>query len=244
MRRLRLWLSVCGLLILAAGVSVGVLVGSHLRRPSLGSGPFLPELSAHLRDSIASQQEVWEELELDDSQRQNLKVLFSKHYQRVETLRADLVRLSHEVHAAVSGVLTPEQRRRLDEIKERYAETRVEDTVIRELAFLRERVGLFPGQEPIVWTVLYKAVVERREAIHEHHELCRENNKQPDRAVIREKMREVSDRRDDRLARVFDDEQLAKYRSLLEERRSWKTKKRQRDERPSPPEDKGSPAPD
>jgi hypothetical protein len=86
---------------------------------------------------------------------------------------------------------------------------------------MRERVGLFPGQEPIVFTVLYDAVEERWAAHREYHEECRKKRQRPDWKEIGELMQEVTERRDYRLSLVLDEEQFVRYRTWDEERKNW-----------------------
>jgi hypothetical protein len=220
MERLRTWLVVSGILLLASGTTLGLVLGRYLpggrSAAPRGSSLIPPEPSSQWPQWLLSSRDVWQELGLTAKQQETLSKAFGEHYRKDRALREELEKLWQDAQAQVLGVLTPEQRRSFEYIQERYADARIGSEVIREIAQMRRDIALAPEQEIGCYQVLYQAHCDRRDLWRALHEA--KPPAPPDHEVFRKKMREIGERQDEGLARILDAPQLEKYRQIQQER--------------------------
>ena len=218
MWRLKLWLTICGLVTLGAGGALGFLVGSRVAgsasRPATNGGLLLPEYSSYW---LLRSEEIWDELGLRDEQKSRIDEVLADYYTKDRDLREDLNELAGDAHGQLVATLTAEQLQKFTDIQRRYSEARLEAEVIREVALMRREIDLSAQQEPNVFRPIYDSFLERREYFRSLWKR-KEKRQKGDRDRVRRKFKEISARLFDRLESILSSEQLAGYRSFCERR--------------------------
>lgn len=205
---MRFWLAASFLLVFAAGAAIAALAFQVVRRPPRSSTAALSELYSELPSHLVTSEEIWSELGLEKAQRDAVERVIARHYEGVRQVRAELQALADDLGPAIAAVLTPEQRRRFEEIQERYRDRQIQRAVAHPLMNLSLELELMPEQIPWAYQILYDAEVERREA-------WRAASK-GERKELWQKFAEIEERRDARLREVLTLEQNVAYAEIRE----------------------------
>jgi len=230
---MRRWIALSLLLVFGAGLGVGLTTG-HLQKSSQEAPPTSP--IDPFEDGwiyLVSSESVYDELELTAAQREELDVALTSHFRNVTEVRQALRDVASKLEVVVAGVLTEAQRQKLSEIRDRYNQAEFQQLAARDVAHLRQVAQLTPSQEAFAYQLFFDTARERRA-------LWKAEPK-PSREIMRSRMREIRDRRDDQLRTVLEPEVFARYSEMKSQaRRFWKGHRGQR--RGSPPKD--GPPPD
>lgn len=205
---MRFWLAASFLLVFAAGAAIAALAFQVARRSPGSSTGALSELYSELPSHLVTSDEIWTELGLEKDQRDAVERVVARHYERVRQVRAELQALADDLGPAISAALTPEQRRRFEEIQERYRDRQIQRAVSHPLMNLSLELELMPEQIPWAYQILYDAEAERREAWR--------GTSKGDRRELGQKFAEIEERRDARLREVLTLEQNAAYAEIRE----------------------------
>ena len=87
---MRFWLAASFLLVLAAGIAVGLLAHKELLSDSStvsSGGAPLRSIQDSMPSYIVTSKEIYDELELDDAQRASIDTIAAAHHQRVQCYR-------------------------------------------------------------------------------------------------------------------------------------------------------------
>jgi hypothetical protein len=221
---MKLWLALSAFLVFAAGAALAFVLARSIPSPEPHAAPAWPNFSPDMPPYLVTSEEVYRELELDESQRAVIDFLLESHYKRVKDVRVALQELSEDLLKGVSAALKPAQWQKFEEIQRRYAEKDTQAAVRWELTRLRVDLGLTPEQEARTYQVLYDLERERKEWWR--------RNRKSDREKVRAKMDEMHALRDSKLTEILTSEQQQKYvemkerdRKLWGERKDWRKKK-------------------
>ncbi len=216
---MKLWLSICAILLFAAGGAVGMLASmSGLGRQNTGtpSGGVGDSVIASMVDPdpdyplyLVSVDECYDELGLAQDQRVRLDGLFGKYFQSVGEVRASMATVAGNLREGILTVLTAEQTEVFKEIQKRYSATKRRYYIDRELLKVRQALAYMgPEQEAAVYKSLYDASAAR-------HKVCSQRPRLV-QCEFRKQMQIISEKRDRRLQQALSESQFAAYRQFKE----------------------------
>jgi len=233
---MKLWLALSAFLVFAAGAALAFVLARSLPPPARQTAAAWPDFPPDKPPYLVTSEEVYRELELDESQRAVIDFLLSAHYKRVMEIRVARQELSEDLLKGVNAALKPAQRQRFEEIQRRYAEKDTQGFVRWELTRLRVDLGLTPEQEAKAYQVLYDLERERKDWWR--------LNRRSDREKVRAKMAELLALRDSKLTELLTSEQQQKYAEMKErDKKLWGERKDWRKKRPEEAmPDQGHPA--
>ncbi len=211
---MKLWITLCTLLVFAAGSAVGYLAGDRIRSGHAVSLPSPPaetdELGAIVDPDpdyplyLVTSESVYDELALSPDQRERLENLLAIHFDRLRDVRAELTSLSAELRCGVLDVLSEEQAQRFQAVRSRFSESRVQSWVDREIAKLRRELHLVPEQVAGAYGVLFEWGLERKD-------LFGRKRAGTARTGVLEELEGLRRRRDERLQAILSPEQFSSY---------------------------------
>jgi hypothetical protein len=222
---MKLWLALSAFLVFAAGAAMAFVLARSIPGPERQAAPAWPEFPPDMPPYLVTSEEVYRELELDESQRAVIDFLLTSHTKRVKDVRVSLQELSGDLLKGVSAALKPAQRQKFEEIQKRYAEKDTQALVRWELTRLRVDIGLTPEQEAKAYQVLYDLERERKEWWR--------LNRKSDREKVRAKMDEIFALRDSKLTALLTSEQQQRYAVMRErDKKLWGERKDRRKKKP------------
>lgn len=216
---MKFWLLLSSLLVFGAGVSVGSLL-FHDAGIGVVDGP--PTQKLMEPPYLITSEDIYDELDLDASQRKSLDSLVATHYRNVKDIRESLQSLSLDLRTGINEVLSQEQRTRFEEIQRTYREREIQQRVFHDLVNLREELNLIPEQEMLVYQILYDAEREARQAMRDLRE------RRADRGEVREAWESIHQKRDARMEAVLDLDQAQVYREKRDREKRWWSQQRER----------------
>lgn len=239
---MRRWLALSLLLVFGAGLGVGLTI-RHLQEGTREAAPTSGRIDP-FEDGwiyLVSSESVYDELQLTAAQREELDVALTSHFRNVTEVRQALRDVASKLEIVVAGVLTEPQRQNLSEIRDRYNQAEFQQLAARDVAHLRQVAQLNPSQEAFAYQLFFDTARERR--------ALWKTEPKPTREVMRSRMRELRERRDEQLQTVLEPEVFARYSEMKSRsRRFWRGHRGHRREKSSkggsPPDGVPPPPPD
>ena len=215
------WLSLTFLLVFGAGIAFGVF-GVEFFRTTLSSndGGTYELLTPEIPIYLVTNEEVYEELGLGQTQRDEIGQLLAIYHEQVGEARGTLADVSWRLRRDVAELLDEEQRQSLAAIQNRYTEREIQQATERKLAHLRSEIELEPGQEARAFQILFDSIRERRQ-------LWR-SEPRPERKVLRERSGRICAQRDERLKDILTEPQFLAYKALKEREHRWRQRCKKR----------------
>jgi len=163
MRRLKLWILLCGVLLLGAGVSIGWMLGVREIGVSSGASVATAASESFWRHWVAASDDFWDELSLDDDEKRQLRRTLTPHVDEMKDLRQRLDVLASETHDEVLRNLREGDREYARELLAAYDHAPTIGETLRDLLRLDELVDLRVDQEGSVFRILYDVSRQRHE---------------------------------------------------------------------------------
>ncbi len=236
------WIALSGVLIFAAGASVGFLASTFLdtdRRqledfaePHVAAPDIIPETNS----------KVWDLLNLEEAQRAQANQILAAHLQKLKRLRDEWESLGQKVESDLLALLDEGQREQMRGIIRQIKITEVAGRVSQKLPEYKRELKLSEQQEDALYKVLLSDQVAR-DVYLRNVRVRRGKGEKVEHAEIMREMGKMNEERAEKLKTFLADEQLASFREIEKRRMFWGGEGRGRPSERRPPQEKPPPPP-
>ncbi len=210
------WLALSGVLVFAAGASIGFLASNLLDDRDDSFPEPQPAAQIHIIDNTT----VYNELKLTAAQRQKADAILSAHFQEMRRLRRELDGLGAKMEKDLLDILDAGQQERMREIMRQLKLPDVAGRVSSTLAWYRREMGLTQQQEESLYPIFLAHQIE----VDEHFRAASAKRARGETVDRKQVLADVSKKADEIAVKVqafLTPEQMTKFRELEKRRMGW-----------------------
>jgi len=216
---LRGWLAVSGVLILAAGSSLGFLAGTYFGKFGPNEAVFPePERPEPTEILHVTNSRVYDLLGLNPDQRDRADLILSSYFHEMKSLQTEWDALGQKMEADLLGLLDAGQREQMREIIRQIRINEVAGTVSLKLALYRRELNLTMEQEDTLYPILLSSQLDKNEYYRDLH-LRRARGENITHEVVWKRICSINEERDKKIRPFLTAEQFIGFKELVNRKR-------------------------